>query len=963
MMATLAIFTAFAEEGEMGKWKKSFTPVVNEDDMGGVCLAQAPDGSVYVASKQSKDFSFAGTTAQASEISGSSVIVKYDAEGTEVWSTPLLGNATVTYMKVDEDGALYVAGTFTGSVHYYLGGNDGIQFMTSDDVFSAFVGKVNADGGGFDRMKVLTPTPDTSVTENFEDGYFYWSEEPISITPNNIQIDGDKVYVSAKYYGDVQELGWKGAYVNSDGLAADVASYGVFSLSKSDLSSPASVATLRQTEEVPSTGMSQPEAFNFAVMDGTLFVGFFAYGNVTLTTAAAGSKSFSYERGDAESGLKEHALVLAMTLGSSLISKEYKTAEMHANEALGIYNILPPVMQDGTLFVAGSFFGNFPLDTNITNNAITTFLVSYSPLQNQFNWINTTADVEGNVQPVAMVVTGDEIHVATDQCIMTIETESGHKEYEDMVVAAGDAYDDTYASIAMVDATTVNVIMMNMNEEGGGDGDTFGDWTRSLKPIAEGDNDDLKGLHTAVTLDGDVYASMTYNVPLQFGGKQLPDPEGLVSAMACKYNNKGEELWAVSFSGAVITDMTTDVDNNLYVVGTYRDDMKVVSTAGDDGYIQAAGGGTNAFLYKITPEGKIVDGHNYYSKAPAWMGEDEYWDTPRVIPNHVVVYGGKVYVGVTYTGELLQFGWNGTYLNYYYTGYMENPSVGIFWESTDFTSYGSLATLQATESLIDIDGHGARVDDYNFVFDKDANLNVAFIGWGNLTLTYGADKTDFSFGFGEEGTGMREHGFVLCKFGSTISSACIHAEMNDNEYPTYDICSMMAEDDKIYMAGTFFGNLWFNPSITVAKNTSFVVASAIKGYDLWYSTGSEDGESYGTAMNFEGGNLMVSTTEGTDLMDVNSWTIMEGKHQSATLADLAGIKSAVNGYIYRSGHKVYVSGRYKAEEAAKVATGIKQTEAPAKAKATGTRYNVAGQQVNAAYKGFYIQDGKKKYSK
>ncbi len=968
LVALIATTAAFAQK------EATFTPVTDAKDLAGVHVAQCGDGSVYVSSPYTQAFTVGSVSVPAPEYGYSTAILKLDADGVAQWKVTLEGGPKVYTMTTEPNGTLYVAGTFMATECLVWDAKNAMYFLRNNGtVYSTFVLKISS-GGELLAYQTFDPEVDETIGSAMGDPWglgelepLYQAWFPIEMIPNNIQVDADMVYVSATYTGDVKALGWEGGYnFNAGfGMYADATSAGVFSMNKSDLSDAKNVAYVKCTGDVTDY-LYGVDAFNFFAYKGMVGVVFFGYGNLTLTTPD-GTKNFTgWEYATDETGNKEHPMVFALVQSPmGLVSKEFHAAS-HSNEYSGNYKILRPVMQDETVYVGGSFYGNFPLNTSVTNNDQTPFVAAFnmtSLIAGSALWTWTPAEQIGSIDPIVMAVAGEEIQACSDKGIITLNSATGEpKGTEEMVITDGDVWNDTYAVVAVVDGTEVMVMYKDMN--GGDDEDgNFGHWTKGIKPVGEGDNEKLDGkLHTAVTLDGDVYASMPYNQPVTFAGKSLPDTEGMTCALIGKYNNEGQEKWAVSLLGsATVTAMTTDIDNNLYAVGTYTDDLNVVDAVDGSTLIKGSPTYTAAFVLKISPAGKLLAYKNIEATAPEGA---EYWGDLKIVPNRVEVYGGKVYVGTTFLGDVADFGWKGSYVDYFGMALMDNKSAGIFaLDKATLQTAEGVVTLQSTAAMIDPDGHGATPDAFSFCFDKDANLNVAFIGWGNLTLTYGADKTDFSFGFGEEGTGMREHGFVLCKLGSGISSKYLNAEMNDNEYPTYDICSMMAEDDKIYMAGTFFGNLWFNPSITVAKNTSFVVASAIKGYDLWYSTGSEDGESYGTAMNFEGGNLMVSTTEGTDLMDVNSWTIMEGKHQSATLADLAGIKSAVNGYIYRSGHKVYVSGRYKAEEAAKVATGIKQTEAPAKAKATGTRYNVAGQQVDAAYKGFYIQDGKKKYSK
>ena len=185
----------------------------------------------------------------------------------------------------------YATGSFLDEVSY-TGTDAASATIKSFGAVSAFVAKVSKDGK-FEAMKTFEPAGNMEIVLS-EFPFYLPDEDPIDITPNNIQVDGDKVYVSATYKGDVEEIGWKGAYaVNYDfGMYFDNASAGVFSLNKSDLSGAANVAYVQATGTISET-QNYPEALNFVVDNGTAYVGFFGFGNLTITTPA-GSKDFTF---------------------------------------------------------------------------------------------------------------------------------------------------------------------------------------------------------------------------------------------------------------------------------------------------------------------------------------------------------------------------------------------------------------------------------------------------------------------------------------------------------------------------------------------------------------------------------------------------------------------------------------------------------------------------------------------
>ena len=122
LVAFVATMSAFAQNDndlDIKKgWAAAFKPVAEADDLNGVHVAQAGDGSVYVSSKQNVSFNFAGKAVAQPEVAKSSVIVKYDKDGKEQWAITFDGDATVTAMVADEDGTLYAAGIFYDVVRY-----------------------------------------------------------------------------------------------------------------------------------------------------------------------------------------------------------------------------------------------------------------------------------------------------------------------------------------------------------------------------------------------------------------------------------------------------------------------------------------------------------------------------------------------------------------------------------------------------------------------------------------------------------------------------------------------------------------------------------------------------------------------------------------------------------------------------------------------------------------------------
>ena len=563
LVAFVATMSAFAQEEVDGGWEKQFTPVEEADDFNAVRVAQAGDGSVYVASSYNQVLTFAGKALPDTEGMISSAIVKYNADGEEQWAVSMVGNVTVTAMAADKDGTLYATGSFLDEVDYT--GTDAAKgTIKSFGSVSAFVAKVSKDGK-FEAMKTFEPAGNLEIVLS-EFPFYLPDEDPIDITPNNIQVDGDKVYVSATYKGDVEEIGWKGAYLaNYDfGMYFDNASAGVFSLNKSDLSGAANVAYVQATGTI-SESQDYPEALNFVADNGTVYVGFFGFGNLTITTPA-GSKDFTFAS-DGE-GMNEHGFVLA-TVGSALTTKVFD-AEKHDKSAKP-YKVQMGLAGDNVI-IGGTFYGQLPFGADIkTGDLASAAFVASVKKDGNVNWAKAT-DVE--CKAVVMVVTGEEIHAATDKGIMTFDTETGEVEADeyddgDPVIADASAWEDEYATLVLTDENTVYVLSKNMNED---------ELEEDLIEIAQSQGKEYDNFKRAELVEGEKYNTYTVTEDLQIAIKMMDVDVTDCDYVVVKFAEPVAAGWKLAFwSNQDLTDVPEGAKEYKYV---FADDPKCGVTNG-----------------------------------------------------------------------------------------------------------------------------------------------------------------------------------------------------------------------------------------------------------------------------------------------------------------------------------------------------------------------------------------------
>ncbi len=117
-------------------------------------MAIDAQGNQIVSGLIGTDFEFAGVTV-GSEVDGSHYLLKYDAEGKEMWAATFLG-ATITALTTDPEGNVYAAASFGESALIYAAGETVDLQGDMMGARSAVIVKLSADGKVLDK-NVLTP--------------------------------------------------------------------------------------------------------------------------------------------------------------------------------------------------------------------------------------------------------------------------------------------------------------------------------------------------------------------------------------------------------------------------------------------------------------------------------------------------------------------------------------------------------------------------------------------------------------------------------------------------------------------------------------------------------------------------------------------------------------------------------------------------------------------------------------
>lgn len=341
-------------------------------------------------------------------------------------------------------------------------------------------------------------------------------------------------------------------------------------------------------------------------------------------------------------------------------------------------------------------------------------------------------------------------------------------------------------------------------------------WSKSLTPVDAADQ--LGGTNTTVGTDGSVFTTGTYNQEITFGSSVLINDSKLTSAYIAKYKADGTEAWAQGLYGAsIIRTLDTDEAGNVYIAGVIAD--KVVFESAD-GKTQTLDGVNDAsvpstgFVAKYDANGNLVAARTIVSQKNATVeASGLYYPNPGDVyfaPGKVQVSAGKLYLSATYTGDVTldNMSWTGRYLNVFDFMYTDIPSAGILTlNAADLTGAASVMTLMAKDNLAYTQMNPESV---NFTVDG-STVYAGFVAKGTQSLTTAGGSTDLEMTMSTDDSGNTEHAFILAKIVDGVATSKIfHVAMHDKIYGTDRVGAMALDGGKLYVGGTYYGELGFN---------------------------------------------------------------------------------------------------------------------------------------------------------
>lgn len=403
MMLVLATVAANAKDVlDAPTWTDNLTTTAEAKDLTrAAAMAVDNEGNSIVTGSFTKDLEFAASYLEP--VANSAFIAKYDKAGAKKWAAGLAGAATVTTVATDADGNVYAAGVFADQVAIKDASGETKATITGMadkvDKVSGFIVKYDKQGA-YVASKTILAESDPEIAALDVIGVL----SP-SFTAKKLVVDGNKLYLSASYKGNVALDGvtLQGKYACSEGwLYNDETTMCVLSFDAADLANASIVSVLGATKQLTNEATYNTEDVNFAINDGKIYVAYVASGkDMTLTAAGKDTKiETAYE-----ARATEHAYVLAAIDGDQVTTQVYHSVATDNSNTLNTIDEM--AYQKGKLYLAGSFNQALPFDNTISYlGGCDAYAACLDAESLSKNWAVASAFDEGDAKHKAEIISG-----------------------------------------------------------------------------------------------------------------------------------------------------------------------------------------------------------------------------------------------------------------------------------------------------------------------------------------------------------------------------------------------------------------------------------------------------------------------------------------------------------------------------------------------------------------------------
>ncbi|MBR3609046.1 MAG: T9SS type A sorting domain-containing protein [Bacteroidales bacterium] len=862
-VALLSVTAINAQVLGTKEWNKTLTTVAAAEDATNGVMAIDDNGNLFVSGALTTTATFGSTSLEP--IGLAQYIVKYNATGAEQWATAIQGAATITAMDTDAEGNLYVAGQFADEILVcdVAGNQTSLVSSNSDSQTAAFIAKYSATG-----TLIAAQACEATVDATVNDSFMYFGY-PAEISISNIQVEGDALYVSFTYNGDVTLGGFSldAKYLfNSMGFGdyLDTTSGAVIALNNTTLAPSALIvnASVKEDNASVSSGIND---INFTVEDGDAYVSVVGFGDLTIQTANS-SQDVTFAMDGM--GTNEYGMIIAK-VGAIEAVKVYNNVS--TSLSVTSYNKIENMEVIGdNLYITGTFRGYCPLDNTLSTldgdaekSTSDIYIASLATSTLSTNWVVTTPDKNDEVNQQYESIVGAMIYPNEVRMVTAVKKVSGNavvSTSNQLVSFAGEvssldteqatavAYNGTNAAYILNNSTSsalyygtipVNELVEEETIEViNGEILKTNMWNSSISAV--GATDANPSFPAAMDADGNLYVSGTHTQDFDFAGTTIGSLG--VGAYVAKYDVAGNEKFAFALYGSItLTAMATDAEGNLYVAASYvatsDDPIYVADVEGTDGDFETISEGS-AFLAKYDANGNLLVVNTYNAVAGHDGGEYDYLGTPvNVSIRKIVAEGDKIFAQFNYTGDVVIDESLSLVAKYMCTDWGWGP-LYIDVASSAVVSFDNnlVATAKVAELSMAVDNSAdsAKIETFSFTVDGE-DLYIAAIGYGNLAITTLNGSQTF------ESTTIK-HSAIVAKVGASLETK-VFENVDDDSEKTYNVINgMEVYAGNLYLAGTFYGTLAFDTNLSVSGNSDIFV-TCLKASDLsatWTATDAKD---------------------------------------------------------------------------------------------------------------------------
>lgn len=880
-VALLSVTAINAQVLGTKEWNKTLTTVAAAEDATNGVMAIDDNGNLFVSGALTTTATFGSTSLEP--IGLAQYIVKYNATGAEQWATAIQGAATITAMDTDAEGNLYVAGQFADEILVcdVAGNQTSLVSSNSDSQTAAFIAKYSATGTLIAAQACEAKVDETvasAVDMIFgEPAYF---GEPAEISITNIQAEGDALYVSFTYNGDVTLGGFSldAKYLfNSMGFGdyLDTTSGAVIALNSTTLA-PSALIVNASVKEDNASVYRLINDINFTVEDGNAYVSVIGFGDLTIQTANS-SQDVTFAMDGM--GSNEYGMIIAK-VGATETVKVYNN--IATSLSVTSYNKVENMKVVGdNLYIAGTFRGYCPLDNTLSTSngeaeksTSDIYVASLATSTLSTNWVVTTPDKNDEVNQQYESIVGAMIYPNEVRMVAAVKKVSDHtvvptSTTNPLVSFDGEvsvlnteqatalAYNGDNAAYILNNSTSsalyygtipVNELVEEETIEViNGEILKTNMWNSSITAVEQA-GDAAVSSPSAIDADGNLYVSGTQTQDFDFAGTTIGSLG--VGAYVAKYDVAGNEKFAFALYGSIaLTAMTTDAEGNLYVAGSFTDEAYITDIEGQTGDYETITGATgdwsmerpSSFLAKYDANGNLVSVKTYNASHSYGFMAEEFWgDIPYVAIENIVTEGEQVYVQFISNGDMTieDLTFEAKYFIYFYAAYMDSPYSAIvkFDENLENASKVAEVGLAYDDNFVT-----SKYEAVDFTVDNEVVYIVA-MGYGDLAVSTSVETKEASF-MVDDFEGLTEHGAFVAKVeNGSVEFAKFPNITNATWASFYTIAGVDVYAGKLFVAGTFNETLAFdNEKVAVGASDVFVVTLDATTLEKdWVKTDAKD---------------------------------------------------------------------------------------------------------------------------